>query len=106
MDVYVYRYMYIIHQMIILFRSCQEENIKPISGNKYGIIPNWIGGSLVQNGPGKFSFGSDVFKHLFDGSALVRKFRIADGEVTYQCQFVKTESYKVISSKQFLFGIN
>ena len=98
--------MYIIHQMIILFRSCQEENIKPISGNKYGIIPNWIGGSLVQNGPGKFSFGSDVFKHLFDGSALVRKFRIADGEVTYQCQFVKTESYKVISSKQFLFGIN
>ena len=49
----------------------------------------------MQNGPGKFSFGTDVFKHLFDGSALVRKFKIADGEVSYQCQFVKTESYKV-----------
>ena len=51
--------------------------------------------TLVQNGPGKFSFGSAVFRHLFDGSALVRKFNIADGEVSYQCQFVKTESYKV-----------
>ena len=27
----------------------------------------------VQNGPGKFSFGNDVFKHLFDGSALLQK---------------------------------
>ena len=90
----------------IIFRSCQEENIKPISGSKFGIIPNWIRGSLVQNGPGKFTFGSDIFKHLFDGSALVRKFRIEDGEVTYQCQFVKTQSYKVITSKRFLFEIN
>ena len=34
-------------------------------------------------------------RHLFDGSALVRRFNIRDGEVTYQCQFVKTESFKV-----------
>ena len=54
-------------------------------------------GSFVQNGPGKFYFGSDVFKHLFDGSALVRQFNISEGEVSYQCKFVLSESYKVIS---------
>ena len=38
-------------------------------------------------------------RHLFDGSALVRRFNIRDGEVTYQCQFVKTESFKVRDTK-------
>ena len=66
---------------------------------RYGTIPHWIKGSFVQNGPGNFTFGSDVFRHLFDGSALVRKFNIADGNVTYQCKFVKTESFKVYTSE-------
>ena len=59
---------------------------------------------MVQNGPGKFYFGSDVFRHLFDGSALVRKFFISEGEVTYKCQFVKTESYKVrkVSTQKYI----
>ena len=76
-------------------RTCLEENYQPVRGRREGIIPAWISGSLVQNGPGKFYFGSSVFHHLFDGSALVRKFCINQGEVTYQCQFVKTQSYKV-----------
>ena len=94
------------HVTCKIYRSCQEENMKPLLGNKYGLIPNWINGSLVQNGPGKFSFGSDVFKHLFDGSALVRKFKIADGEVSYQCQFVKTESYKVYLYARALYWLD
>ena len=66
-----------------------------MKGRREGTIPAWISGSLVQNGPGKFYFGSSVFQHLFDGSALVRKFCISQGEVSYQCQFVKSQSYKV-----------
>ena len=66
-----------------------------VKGRREGVIPDWVEGSLVQNGPGRFYFGSSVFSHLFDGSALVRKFSISEGEVTYQSQFVKTESYKV-----------
>ena len=76
-------------------RTCLEENYQPVRGRREGTIPAWVTGSLVQNGPGKFYFGSSVFQHLFDGSALVRKFHIDQGEVTYQCQFVKTQSYKV-----------
>ena len=78
----------------IWLRSCQEETTIPQSGLRTGNIPAWLSGSLVQNGPGKFSFGSDVFKHLFDGSALIQKFEVSGGEVTYQCKFVKTKAFK------------
>ena len=81
-------------------RTCLEENYQPVRGRREGTIPAWVTGSLVQNGPGKFYFGSSVFQHLFDGSALVRKFHIDQGEVTYQCQFVKTQSYKVLTVTQ------
>ena len=78
----------------IWLRSCQEETQHPTIGIRTGDIPDWLSGSLVQNGPGKFSFGSDVYKHLFDGSALIQKFEVSGGEVTYQCKFVRTEAFK------------
>jgi len=74
----------------IWLRSCtgdQPETAGQLTGN----IPTWLSGSLIQNGPGKFSFGSDVFKHLFDGSAVLQKFTIANGNVHYSCKFVKTK---------------
>ena len=78
----------------IWVRSSQEDTSHPVPGHRSGDIPCWLNGSLVQNGPGKFSFGSDVYKHLFDGSALVQKFEVSGGEVTYQCKFVRTEAFK------------
>ena len=45
-------------------------------------------------------------RHLFDGSALVRRFNIRDGEVTYQCLFVKTESFKVCMLQNLLATIS
>ncbi len=39
----------------------------------------------------RFQYGSDVFNHLFDGSAVLQKFTIAAGEVQYLCKFVKTK---------------
>ena len=53
-----------------------------------GEIPEWLEGRLIQNGPGKFSFGNDVFNHLFDGSALLQQFSIKNGEATYMCRCV------------------
>ena len=46
-----------------------------------------------MNGPGKFYFGQDVFQHLFDGSALIQKFGISNGEVHYQCRYLRTKSF-------------
>ena len=59
-----------------------------IRPQREGEIPEWLEGRLIQNGPGKFSFGSDVFNHLFDGSALLQQFTIKNGEATYTCRFV------------------
>ena len=35
----------------------------------------------------------DVFQHLFDGSALVQKYAIENGEVYYQCRFIRSKSF-------------
>ena len=59
-----------------------------ICPQREGKIPEWLEGRLIQNGPGKFSFGSDVFNHLFDGSALLQQFTIKNGEATYMCRCV------------------
>lgn len=100
-------------------RSCDEEVAEPIKGHVIGTIPKWIKGSLLRNGPGRLKVGEMMFKHLFDSSALVHRqiliqqcrvsskkiyiffsrkfvfrFYIHDGEVTYQCRFIQTETFK------------
>ena len=79
----------------IWLRSCLQEFQTPVPADKItGIIPKWLTGSLLQNGPGKFSYGSDVFSHLFDGSALIQKYSIKEGgRVFYQCRFLRTRSF-------------
>lgn len=81
----------------IWLRSCIQEVPVPLKGKLKGqALPKWLkGGELLMNGPGKFTFGNDIFKHLFDGSALVQKYAIGeDGQVYYQCKFLRTKSFK------------
>ncbi|XP_051166797.1 carotenoid isomerooxygenase isoform X2 [Leptopilina boulardi] len=75
-------------------RSCEHEIIKPISGKITGNIPKWLKGSLLRNGPGSLKVGEYTFNHLFDSSALLHRFAISDGKVTYQSRFVQTEVFK------------
>ena len=74
--------------LAIWLRSCIKEVSVPLEGKVQGLIPHWITGDLLQNGPGKFYFGEDVFKHLFDGSALLQKYSIHKGKVHYQCRWI------------------
>ena len=95
----------------VWLRSCINEVEKPLAGKVTGRIPKWISGNLLQNGPGKFYFGDkDVFNHLFDGSALIQKYDIRDGKVSYTCKFLRTESFmKNINAGKILtseFGTN
>lgn len=48
-----------------------------------GKIPTWLTGSLLRLGPGLFEVGDEPFYHLFDGQALMHKFDLKDGRVTY-----------------------
>ncbi|KAK0175642.1 hypothetical protein PV327_009376 [Microctonus hyperodae] len=78
----------------IWMRSCNEEVIKPIKGNITGYIPTWLDGVLLRNGPGNLNVGEYQFNHLFDSSALLHRFHISEGKVTYQSRFVQTDVFK------------
>ncbi|KAK2577240.1 hypothetical protein KPH14_003385 [Odynerus spinipes] len=78
----------------IWMRSCEHEVIDPIPGKVIGTVPKWLKGNLLRNGPGSLKVGEYTFNHLFDSSALLHRFEISDGNVTYQRRFVQTEVYK------------
>ncbi|KAM3875671.1 retinal Mueller cells isomerohydrolase-like [Diretmus argenteus] len=44
-------------------------------------------------GPGLFEVGAEPFYHLFDGQALIHKFDLKNGHVTYYRKFLKTDAY-------------
>lgn len=78
----------------VWLRSCEQEIIEPIDGLVSGEIPAWINGSLLRNGPGSIKVGDMTYNHLFDAAALLHRFNIADGKVTFQCRFLKSDTYK------------
>lgn len=76
-----------------------EETPEPIPTIVKGTIPKWINGSLLRNGPGKFEFGNQHFNHWFDGMALLHRFQIEGGKVTYRSRFLRSDSYKQNSER-------
>uniref|UniRef100_A0A8C7Q7T6 Retinoid isomerohydrolase RPE65 n=1 Tax=Oncorhynchus mykiss TaxID=8022 RepID=A0A8C7Q7T6_ONCMY len=75
-----------------IFETCEELN-EPIPAVVVGVIPEWLSGSLLRLGPGLFEVGAEPFYHLFDGQALMHKFDLKNGHVTYYRKFVKTDAY-------------
>ena len=51
----------------VWLRSCAREEEEAVAGSRSGTIPPWLSGSLVQNGPGRWGWGSQTYHHLFDG---------------------------------------
>uniref|UniRef100_A0A8C6TAB5 Retinoid isomerohydrolase RPE65 b n=1 Tax=Neogobius melanostomus TaxID=47308 RepID=A0A8C6TAB5_9GOBI len=75
-----------------IFDSVEELN-EPIAATVIGTVPSWLGGSLLRMGPGLFEIGSEPFYHLFDGQAMIHKFDLKNGQVTYYRKFIKTDAY-------------
>ncbi|WP_224333842.1 carotenoid oxygenase family protein [Haloprofundus halobius] len=59
-----------------------------------GEIPSWLDGTLVRNGPGSFTVGDRRVNHWFDGLAMLRRFRIEDGEVRYTNRFLRSRQFR------------
>ncbi|XP_058120242.1 carotenoid isomerooxygenase isoform X1 [Anopheles ziemanni] len=78
----------------VWLRSCEQEIVDPIEGTVQGTVPEWLNGSLLRNGPGSLKVGDMMFNHLFDSSALLHRFNIDNGKITYQCRFLKSDAYK------------
>lgn len=61
-----------------------------------GTIPDWLGGALYRNGPGRFETADGAVEHWFDGLAYLRRFQI-DGStntIEYTGRFLRSEAYR------------
>lgn len=65
-----------------------------------GTLPAWLSGSLLRNGPGTFRVGDRRYRHWFDGLAMLHRFTIADGRVSYANRFLETEAYRAARDEQ------
>jgi beta,beta-carotene 9',10'-dioxygenase len=64
-----------------------------------GRLPDWLRGSLVRTGPAKWEVGDQTMRHWFDGLAMLHRFGIADGEVSYANRFLQTKAYRAAEEK-------
>jgi beta,beta-carotene 9',10'-dioxygenase len=58
-----------------------------------GVIPEWLTGTLLRNGPAKFEAGEPL-RHWFDGLAMLHRFSFAGGRVSYANRFLRTDAYR------------
>ena len=66
-----------------------------------GELPGWLGGSLLRTGPAKFEVGGTAaegggqrMRHWFDGLAMLHRFTIDGGRVSYGNRFLESRSYR------------
>jgi len=57
-----------------------------------GQIPSWLEGTLIRNGPGRFDTAGGTVNHWFDGLAMLRAYRFADGTLRYTNRLLRTEA--------------
>ncbi|MDN5936282.1 MAG: carotenoid oxygenase family protein [Nitrosospira sp.] len=68
----------------------QTKEITVPSLEVQGCIPDWLSGTLVRNGPARFRLEDKTLNHWFDGLAMLHKFDIACGRVSYANKFLDT----------------
>lgn len=58
-----------------------------------GVLPLWLEGTLIRNGPAKFHFGTQKISHWFDGLAMLHAFTFGQGKVSYRNKFLRSDAY-------------
>ncbi|CAL1527258.1 unnamed protein product [Lymnaea stagnalis] len=76
----------------------------PLNLQVQGTIPKWLEGSLYRNGSGVYRVGSSNFQHLFDGFAVVSRWTIQNGSVSFLSSIVDTDTYKKAVKHNALVG--
>jgi beta,beta-carotene 9',10'-dioxygenase len=64
-----------------------------------GALPAWLQGSLVRTGPAKWEVGEQTMNHWFDGFAMLHRFGISNGEVSYANRFIQSKAYRAAEGK-------
>jgi beta,beta-carotene 9',10'-dioxygenase len=58
-----------------------------------GALPAWLAGSLLRTGPARWDLGEQTVNHWFDGLAMLHRFTIADGRVSYANRFLRSKAF-------------
>ncbi len=77
-----------------------------------GEMPSWLHGSLLRTGPAKFEVGGTAaegggqrMRHWFDGLAMLHRFTIEHGSVSYGNRFLDSRSYRAAREQgRIVFG--
>jgi carotenoid cleavage dioxygenase-like enzyme len=70
-----------------------------------GQMPSWLAGSLLRTGPAKFEIGAQQLRHWFDGLAMLHRFTIADGHVSYGNRYLGSRSYRAArEQRRMVYG--
>jgi carotenoid cleavage dioxygenase-like enzyme len=64
-----------------------------------GEIPPWLSGSLLRTGPARFEVGEQRMRHWFDGLAMLHRFTIGEGGVSYGNRFLEGRSYRAAQER-------
>src|SRR3954464_2198443 len=59
-----------------------------------GALPAWLSGSLIRVTPAKLEVGGRRLAPWFDGIAMLNRFGIADGRVSYKSRFIDSVAYR------------
>jgi len=59
-----------------------------------GAIPAWLKGTLIRTGPAKFEVGEQAYNHWFDGLAMLHRFGISEGHVSYRNRYLHSQAYE------------
>lgn len=81
-------------QPVITTELDQESEACPLSTQ--GIIPSWLSGTLIRNGPVNVAVNGVSNAHWFDGLAMLHAFSFENGKVVYTNKFLRTDDYKTV----------
>ncbi|HYH62344.1 MAG TPA: carotenoid oxygenase family protein [Solirubrobacterales bacterium] len=81
------------------FRSLtRDDEIAVDSLPVEGSVPSWLTGSLLRTGPARWEIGESKLDHWFDGQAMLHRFGIDGGGVSYSNRFLDTKALKAAES--------
>jgi beta,beta-carotene 9',10'-dioxygenase len=88
----------------ILIDNTEEIESRVLTLDKASqVIPDYVKGSLVRNGPAKWRAGSDYYGHLFDGAAKLTKYHFSDGgQVTFTTKMLDSVVFDSMQESKIL----
>jgi beta,beta-carotene 9',10'-dioxygenase len=69
-----------------------HEHPEPSSLEVIGQIPGWLSGVLLRTTPARFEVGETALTHWFDGHAMLHRFEIDGGKVTYCSCYLESDA--------------